>query len=149
MGYVQYNYDAGTSLQWYEFTVVPVDFGTSWLYNILLFLNHRYRIFSVIGSCIFTPNRRYLSLSVGSPKCNYVGFASFSKQYLHIITHCIKNRSYGKREVSSVWCENARTNDGENPEITIPKSEVWIWKCEVRSLKIPLAFRKNVIFVLC
>jgi len=25
-----------------------------------------------------------------------------------------------------VWCENARTNDGENPEITIPcvKSEV-------------------------
>ena len=31
---------------------------------------------------------------------------------------------YGKQEVSSVWCENARTNDGENPEITIPKSEV-------------------------
>ena len=29
MGYVQYNYDAGTSLQWYKFTVVPVDFGTS------------------------------------------------------------------------------------------------------------------------
>ena len=23
--------------------------------------------------------------------------------------------SYGKQEVSSVWCENARTNDGENP----------------------------------
>jgi len=23
-----------------------------------------------------------------------------------------------------VWCENARTNDGENPEITIPKSKV-------------------------
>jgi hypothetical protein len=43
--------------------------------------------------------------------------------------------SYGKREVSSVWCENARTNDGENPEITIPKSEVWISKCEVRNLK--------------
>jgi hypothetical protein len=32
--------------------------------------------------------------------------------------------SYGKQEVSSVWCENAGTNDGENPEITIPKSEV-------------------------
>jgi hypothetical protein len=31
---------------------------------------------------------------------------------------------YGKQEVSSVWCENARTNDGENPEITIAKSEV-------------------------
>jgi hypothetical protein len=31
---------------------------------------------------------------------------------------------YGKQEVSSAWCENARTNDGENPEITIPKSEV-------------------------
>jgi hypothetical protein len=31
---------------------------------------------------------------------------------------------YGEQEVSSVWCENARTNDGENPEITIPKSEV-------------------------
>jgi hypothetical protein len=43
--------------------------------------------------------------------------------------------SYGKQEVSSVWCENARTNDGENPEITIPKSEVWISKCEARSLK--------------
>jgi hypothetical protein len=30
-GYVQYYYDAGTSLQWYKFTVsvVPVDFGTS------------------------------------------------------------------------------------------------------------------------
>jgi len=25
-GYVQYNYDAGTSLQWYKFTVVRVDF---------------------------------------------------------------------------------------------------------------------------
>ena len=52
------------------------------------------------------------------------------------------------REVSSVCCENARTNDGKNPEITIPKSEVCISKCEVRSqksevrsLKIPLAFR--------
>jgi hypothetical protein len=22
------------------------------------------------------------------------------------------------------WCENARTNDGENPEITIRKSEI-------------------------
>ena len=32
--------------------------------------------------------------------------------------------SYEKQEVSSLWCENARTNDGENPEITIPKSEV-------------------------
>jgi hypothetical protein len=31
---------------------------------------------------------------------------------------------YGKQEVSSDWCENARTNDGENPEITITKSEV-------------------------
>ena len=31
---------------------------------------------------------------------------------------------YGKQEVSSGWCENARTNDGENPEITITKSEV-------------------------
>ena len=30
-GYVQYYYDAGTSLQWYKFTVVRVDFvfGTS------------------------------------------------------------------------------------------------------------------------
>ena len=28
-GYVQYNYDDGTSLQWYEFTLVRVDFGTS------------------------------------------------------------------------------------------------------------------------
>jgi hypothetical protein len=73
MGYVQYNYDAGMSLQWYEFTVVRVDFGTSWLYNILLFLNHRYPICEPPSLC------------------NYVGFASFSKQYLRIITHCIKN----------------------------------------------------------
>jgi len=28
-GYVQDNYDTGTSLQWYEFTVVRVYFGTS------------------------------------------------------------------------------------------------------------------------
>ena len=28
-GYVQYNYDAGTNLQWYEFTVVQVYIGTS------------------------------------------------------------------------------------------------------------------------
>jgi hypothetical protein len=34
-----------------------------------------------------------------------------------------------------VWCENASTNDGENPEITIPKSAVWTSKCEVRNLK--------------
>jgi len=27
-GCVQYNYDAGTSLQWYEFTVVRVYIGT-------------------------------------------------------------------------------------------------------------------------
>jgi hypothetical protein len=33
-----------------------------------------------------------------------------------------------------VWCENARTNDGENPEITIPKSEVWTSKCEVQGI---------------
>ena len=31
MGWVQYNYDAGTSLQWYEFTVVQICNGTSWL----------------------------------------------------------------------------------------------------------------------
>ena len=31
MGYVQYNYDAGTSLQRYEFTVVRVDFKTFYL----------------------------------------------------------------------------------------------------------------------
>jgi hypothetical protein len=31
MGYVQYNYDADTSLQWYEFTVVRIYIGTSWL----------------------------------------------------------------------------------------------------------------------
>ena len=30
-GYVQYNYDAGTNLQWYEFTVVQVYIGMSWL----------------------------------------------------------------------------------------------------------------------
>jgi hypothetical protein len=30
-----------------------------------------------------------------------------------------------------VWCENARTNDGENPEITIPKSEFGSMKSEV------------------
>jgi hypothetical protein len=29
-----------------------------------------------------------------------------------------------KARVSSVWCENAITNDGENPEITIQKYEV-------------------------
>ena len=29
MVYVQYNYDAGTSLQWYEFTVVRAYSGTS------------------------------------------------------------------------------------------------------------------------
>jgi hypothetical protein len=45
------------------------------------------------------------------------------------------NRYLRKQEVSSVWCENARTNDGENPEITITKSEVWNSKCDVRSLK--------------
>ena len=33
MGYVQYNYDAGTSLQWYEFTVVGVDFKTFYVKN--------------------------------------------------------------------------------------------------------------------
>jgi hypothetical protein len=31
---------------------------------------------------------------------------------------------YGEQEKSSVRCENARTNDGKNPEITITKSEV-------------------------
>jgi hypothetical protein len=30
--YVQYNYDAGTSLQWYKFTVVRVYIGMSWLW---------------------------------------------------------------------------------------------------------------------
>jgi hypothetical protein len=30
MGYVQYNYDAGTSLQWYEFTLVRIYIGNSW-----------------------------------------------------------------------------------------------------------------------
>ena len=44
---------------------------------------------------------------------------------------------YGEQEVSSVWCENARTNDGENPEITIPKSEVW------RYLSLSVDFRKS------
>jgi hypothetical protein len=33
MGYVQYNYDAGTSLQWYECTVVGVDFKTFYVKN--------------------------------------------------------------------------------------------------------------------
>jgi hypothetical protein len=37
---------------------------------------------------------------------------------------------FGKREISSVLCEHARINDGENPEVTIPKSE-----CEFRSVK--------------
>jgi hypothetical protein len=27
-GYVQYNYDAGTSLLWYKFTLVRVDYET-------------------------------------------------------------------------------------------------------------------------
>jgi hypothetical protein len=31
MGYAQYNYDAGTSLQWYKFIVIRVYIGTSWL----------------------------------------------------------------------------------------------------------------------
>jgi hypothetical protein len=30
MGYVQYNYDAGTSLQWYEFTDIKVEQITQW-----------------------------------------------------------------------------------------------------------------------
>jgi hypothetical protein len=32
MGYVQYNYDVSTSLQWYKFIVVRVYIGTSWLW---------------------------------------------------------------------------------------------------------------------
>ena len=56
----------------------------------------------------------------------------FGKSYLITMAKASKNSDkntdtgigiQGKQEVSSVWCENARANNGENPEITIPKSE--------------------------
>jgi hypothetical protein len=35
-----------------------------------------------------------------------------------------KTQTLDPVSTESKRCENARTNDGENPEITIPKSEV-------------------------
>ena len=32
-GYIQYNYDAGTSLHWYELTLVRVDYKTYLIYT--------------------------------------------------------------------------------------------------------------------
>ena len=54
--------------------------------------------------------------------CNYVLIFSGKANKTHIVEQALG--ILRKQEVSSVWCENARTNDGENPEITIPKSEV-------------------------
>jgi hypothetical protein len=56
------------------FCVICTESERYLLTSYFRFRNRYFRIFSVIGSCIFTPNRRYLLLSVdtGSSVCVFI-----------------------------------------------------------------------------